>query len=632
MGNSGDRRGGRVWARKVSYIVNRDSRFGCYLAYPGICSGKAETADHIVPYDPADPSLDSYQNLCGACVACNKARSDSPLPVEKLEALAARGLGPLALQRRREEAAADVGRHVEEEPFRIVYDGAGKPSHRKLLENCGAKAMMLSYWDISRVRKIPQKGYLISAYFPDDVEVYVESGWAKAEDKLGNDELVAYAEEYTTFLEANAGWFTGATEPHFMRLGADWVHQWRREQGAAMGAGIWPIWRPREGMPTLVELAKAYDNVALASEALDGDPVVPPRIRALNRQHQTSFHALSCADPATLRGVTLTTASTQSWASPQMRGETIVWDGTRLVRYRADRKDQARARYKGVVERAGLDYQAIVDDDATEVTRLAIWSYQQLEKSMNQSRHSAVREIFGDEVVTSTPETDSGETPQLGSGGVADSPEGALNSSAHSGTPSKAPSSPFQTGKALTPRDASEHVLLPVFGVVQQEVTEIQDGEQVTVTRPVLQSQSASMRQCNTCVISGNCPAFEPDASCKFALPVEISTKDQLRALLSSTVEMQAGRVAFAKFAEDMNGGYPDPNLSQEIDRLFKMVKNLRDIEDNRSFERITVERQTSGGILSQLFGERAGAAVNQLESGPVQADPIIEATVLGEA
>jgi hypothetical protein len=87
---------------------------------------------------------------------------------------------------------------------------------------------------------------------------------------------------------------------------------------------------------------------------------------------------------------------------------------------------------------------------------------------------------------------------------------------------------------------------------------------------------------------------------------VEIKTKEQLKGLLNAIVEMQGARVAFARFAEELNGGYPDPNTGQEIDRLFKIVGEIKKLEENKEVLRMTVERQTSGGVMSALFGDRA--------------------------
>jgi len=67
----------------------------------------------------------------------------------------------------------------------------------------------------------------------------------------------------------------------------------------------------------------------------------------------TNYHGIACAKPDNLRQVPLATASTLSWLSPMMRGETIVWDGNRLVRYQKKMKDQARPRYKSVIEKQG---------------------------------------------------------------------------------------------------------------------------------------------------------------------------------------------------------------------------------------------------------------------------------------
>ena len=43
------------------------------------------------------------------------------------------------------------------------------------------------------------------------------------------------------------------------------------------------------------------------------------------------------------------------------------------------------------------------------------------------------------------------------------------------------------------------------------------------------------------------------------------------------------------------------------MDRLMNQVKLLKELENNNEFVRLTVERQTSSGILSQIFGDKAG-------------------------
>ena len=77
---------------------------------------------------------------------------------------------------------------------------------------------------------------------------------------------------------------------------------------------------------------------------------------------------------------------------------------------------------------------------------------------------------------------------------------------------------------------------------------------------------------------------------------------------MTSMIEMQGQRVAFMRFAEEMNGGYADPNVSQEVDRLIKMVKEVNDMASDKEFVQITASRQSAGGVLSAIFGDKAQA------------------------
>jgi hypothetical protein len=150
---------------------------------------------------------------------------------------------------------------------------------------------------------------------------------------------------------------------------------------------------------------------------------------------------------------------------------------------------------------------------------------------------------------------------------------------------------------------------MPVFGYQMKQVVDVdEDGNEILTKVPVVQNQSVSMRQCNTCFVAANCPAFKPDNTCAYNLPIEVKTREQLKALLTAIIEMQGQRVAFMRFAEEANGGYADPNTSQEMDRLFKLVKSVKELEENKEFIRITAERQSSGGVLSAIFGDRAQA------------------------
>jgi hypothetical protein len=93
-------------------------------------------------------------------------------------------------------------------------------------------------------------------------------------------------------------------------------------------------------------------------------------------------------------------------------------------------------------------------------------------------------------------------------------------------------------------------------------------------------------------------------------------------------IEMQASRVLFARFAEELEGQGLDPALSSEMDRLFSLIDKFKNISDTRDLMRIEVEARGNAGVLSRLFGSKAGETARQLPGGglgPNQTDQFIQ-------
>lgn len=485
----------------------------------------------------------------------------------------------------------------------IVFLGGEIPSNRKILLDMGVKHIGVNFWGLSR-RGLPKtKDYLLGERYPEDVRIYVDGGASKADKaNLSYRELEDYVANFQDWVAINYDRIYSVIEFDSKTLGKSWVEEERKNFGWELGDKYWPIWEPTDGHPALFALSQVWKNVAMSGDTLEVDASLAGRTRALKSQLGTSYHALACAKPDNLRQVPVETASTLAWLSPMMRGETIVWDGTKLVRYQKKQKDQARPRYKSVIERAGLDFQKIMNDDNVEVSRLAIWSYLQLEEALDKKKPK-LTVIDGEKL--------SDNSVHIDDPGSAET----LGLEPDNSTVEVRKLSEVERPK-LTARDASERVNLPVFSISTKTIVDKDDsGKDLIRDVNVVESTQSSLRQCNTCFVAANCPAFKPDNTCAFNLPIEVKTKDQLKGLLNAIIEMQGARVAFARFAEELNGGYPDPNTGQEIDRLFKIVKQLKELEENKEFVRMTVERQTSGGVLSALFGDRANT-LRELPNG----------------
>jgi hypothetical protein len=401
-------------------------------------------------------------------------------------------------------------------------------------------------------------------------------------------DLHVFAAEYEEFIANNIDRLSTFNEINGRWVPQDFVEEQRRTAWSEVPPGKFqPVWEPSTGLSELNLMVSRYLDIGLPGAALEEESQLAMVTRTLVRQHGTRFHVLGSAKPDNLRQVSAETASTMSWLSPMMNGETIVWDGTKLNRYPKRMKDQARTRYRNVYLKAGLDVDKILEDDPKEVCKLAVWSYQQFETRMNKVNNEQDDSLLYDN-------NEEMEVQQSRESTPADIDK-------------KTPSM-----RKLEPRNPEEMGNLPVFGYDVSTVVE-DDGTIKDVS--VVRSQSTSLRVCDTCFVASNCPAFKPQSVCAFKLPVEVKTKDQLKSLINAVIEMQGQRVAFMRFAEEMSGGYADPNVSQEIDRLFKLIKTTKELDDSREFIRMTVERQGGAGVLSSIFGDKA-QALKELPDG----------------
>ena len=478
--------------------------------------------------------------------------------------------------------------------MRIIFSGSEVGSNRNLLLGQKVESMGLNFWTL-RKRGLPTtKRWLINEHYDSHVKVYIESGAAQA-DKAGlsKEELMSLAADYQEFLVDNSERAEAFMEFDSMILGKEWVEAQRPFY--EHDPKFWVVWHEEYGLPALKALSQTYKNVVIPNGEIESVTSLSALTRGYQRQFGTAYHALACAKPDNIRQVPFSTASTLSWLSPMRRGETIVWDGTQIKRYPKRMKDQARPRYKTIVTKAGLDYLGFSQDNTLEATRVAVWSYLQLESIMDK-KNPNLHIIDGGK----KPEvSDNSDTLYTGLGmelGGYPSDNSALEERK-------------VERQEVVQRDPSEVQNLPVFGYKMKTVVETDDnGKDVLMDIPVIQTQQSSLRQCDTCFVAANCPAFKPQNTCAFNLPIEVKTKDQLKALMTSMIEMQGQRVAFMRFSEEKKRGYADPNVSQEVDRLIKMVKEVNDMASDKEFIQITAQRQGAGGVLSAIFGDKAQA------------------------
>lgn len=95
-------------------------------------------------------------------------------------------------------------------------------------------------------------------------------------------------------------------------------------------------------------------------------------------------------------------------------------------------------------------------------------------------------------------------------------------------------------------------------------------------------------------------------------------------ALLQTGLEIQAARVLFTRYQEELSGGALDETLSKEIERMFRLAGQLKSMDEVKETLSVTVERKSSAGVLSSIFGRQAADVLLPAEP-PAEAPPLPE-------
>jgi hypothetical protein len=485
---------------------------------------------------------------------------------------------------------------------RLYFGGAEIPGWRTMLAEQEVENVALSYMGLRRRTKFT-KPWLLAEQFPAEQRIFLDSGGYT----VNNDDQQTYsvgelkdiAAAYMAFVDANLDRADMVSEFDVRALGVDWVRGMREDfWDDVPDDKFLPIWHPEYGIGDLDRLAQRYPRLAVMQTALDGRNLVPV-LNGMVQKYGTKLHGIAMTKPEVLSQVRFSTVASTSWISPTQYGDTIVWTGKELKRYPRRYKDAARKRHRTYFIQHGFDHEAIEKDDNKEVLRLSIWSWKQ------QMLH--LERTPGAEVVAIPPPSDTEGVAEVGTTDV--------------GTPG----AEMRKSGTTPVRERSERLTLPVLGITTQRVEQPDNGEALDI--PLLTTRSQSMRVCDSCFLANKCPAFSPGSNCAYDIPMEIRTKDQMKALQHALIEIQSQRVLFMRMAEDLEGGYADPNLSSELDRLQKMIKISTELESDQFSIRFEARGAGDGGagVLSRLFGRDAGEQSRALPGGPVPAEDAVQ-------
>ena len=457
--------------------------------------------------------------------------------------------------------------------MKVFFGGAEKGSHRSILLGAGVErfGINLTHFPIPKKKALD----LTQVFQNNEIVLYTSEG---DEDLARYDSFVRDHIDSLTYVIGRPDY-----------------------DGAWMGEKYVPIWNDDSDLERLTWLCQKYPRVAISDKAITGKNMA--RIGQIALRWQSHLIGMT-SKPDLIEKMPWESVVVGSWSSAIRYGETQVWDGHTLHRYPAQQKESARRRHRNDITRLGINFDAVMDDEVNAVALLSIRSWQAWE-----TKNFGGYDLMKDDDEQEFSNSEDAQNIMISGGNDNVLSTVSRGSNIVTNIPEK--------------RHPSDRTLLPVMGV--ETITSFgshdaeNSGESIEIDPErvnVLRYNADPLRQCNHCYLASRCPQFQENSECAFSLPIEIRTKDQLNAAMRAMVEMQVGRVMFARFAEELEGQGIDTTLSTEMDRVFTMVEKLKNISDNRDLVRFEVEARGSSGVLSRLFGAKAGEQARMLPNG----------------
>jgi hypothetical protein len=473
----------------------------------------------------------------------------------------------------------------------FYFAGAEIPGHRKLLTEQDVHHTALSYMGLRRRIKHTEN-WSVAEHFHYDSTLLDSGGHTLNREgvEVAHAEIESIAADYDTFINSQGNHYAIDRFIEFdpLTMGREWIAD-RRNSDLFRAQGI-AVWHEQWGVDELKRMADNHEYIAVG-QGTCGDRDIVPMLRSMARSG-VKFHGMGFSSPPLMLSLQWASVSSTTWISASSHGETMVWTGTELKRYPARYKTQARKRHRTLFESIGLDPAAIEADDPTENLKLSLWSWSQQIAAINQRQGKGVTPI------AELAESETGETTTRGVGTTV--PETSHDS---------ATAQPSKRVKRLLPGVETEPFV--------HRYTDPESGERKQRTEHRLAITDLNVRVCDGCYLKEKCPEYDPGESCVYEIPVRVRTKEQYVALLDSIIAMTAQRIFQMRMFEEVEGGYPDPNLNGLIDQMARLIKLKGDMEQaSFTFSMKVSQRDSSEvGLLSRLFGQDKATAA--IESRP---------------
>jgi hypothetical protein len=468
----------------------------------------------------------------------------------------------------------------------------------KIMIDCGVSTVSLSYMGLRRRVKFTRP-WTIAEHYPKDLDIFLDSGsytLNRPGASYSDDDARALASAYIEFVTENLDSVTMVSEFDATQLGQDWIQGMREDFWDDLPAEKFlPVWHEETGPEELERLCARYKRVGVLPTSTGSWADSGPTLNRLVSRYGVRLHGVSMTQMDAMREIRWDSVGSTSWLSPVKNGDFIVWTGHDLSRYPRSHRDSGRKRHRTWCEQNGFD-PALLADDSTpagkkEVLRLSLWSWQHFVADINRRRGSNY-------------------TPPAPGEALPEEPPAEVDIDTLD-----------PRNLDLVPARPTERrrQLLPIIGYTPPAGTGEDSGP------GSMTPNSRSLMACDTCFAKDKCPGFQAGASCLYEIPVVVRTVPERMSVWDTMIEMQTQRVLRMLMFEQFEGGYADSNASSEIDRLHRMLKTRADAEKQGFSLTISGTSNAEPGMLSRVFGDRAGAQMSALPAPQYSAEVMSE-------
>jgi hypothetical protein len=141
--------------------------------------------------------------------------------------------------------------------------------------------------------------------------------------------------------------------------------------------------------------------------------------------------------------------------------------------------------------------------------------------------------------------------------------------------------------------------------IEESDIELIEESQEVEVWRagkPMI-----SFLRCKTCYLRKECPYFDVSSdvcALKALEEIDTTTGEGIISIVQQMLRIQAERVFRFVKVEEVEGGLPDPNVTQELLIFVSLVEKLKKILSDDDFLVIRARGKAAEGVMARLFGD----------------------------